>query len=122
MFSTPSRLFAISLLLLEATVQALPNEGRNLQERALHNVTAQNKAGLGWNNPQRTSMQPFFRTSKIGWYYTWSSWANDQGNNLDFVPLLWGPNDIDTWKTAVTTRLKPMFLNKAITHVLGFNE
>jgi Glycosyl hydrolase catalytic core len=115
---------ATALLLSEAVVQALPNsnDARTLHERALHNVTSQNKAGLGWNNPQSTQMAPFFRTGKVGWYYTWSSYANNQGNNLDFVPLLWGKNDISTWTTAVTTRLKPMFQSKAITCVLGFNE
>ncbi|KIM26569.1 glycoside hydrolase family 128 protein [Serendipita vermifera MAFF 305830] len=123
MLSTLSHLLAVSLLLFEAlAVRALPNEARNLHERALHNVTAQNKAGLGWNNPPDISMRPFFRTSKIGWHYTWSSWPNGQASNLDFVPLLWGPEDIDTWTTAVTTRLKPMFQSKAITSVLGFNE
>jgi Glycosyl hydrolase catalytic core len=117
-------LIATSLLLSEAVVQALPNsnEERALHERAFHNVTSQNKAGLGWNNPPSTQMAPLLRTGKVGWYYTWSSYANDQGNSLDFVPLLWGKNDTSTWTTAVTTRLKPMFQSKAITCVLGFNE
>lgn len=93
-----------------------------LESRALHNVTSQNKAGLGWNNPQTTNMSQFFRTGKIGWYYTWSSWSNDQGKNLDFVPLLWGKDKLNDWTTAVNGRLKPMFMSKDITHVLGFNE
>ncbi|PVG00157.1 hypothetical protein CPB86DRAFT_702007 [Serendipita vermifera] len=67
-------------------------------------------------------MAPFLRSAKIGWYYTWSSWANDQAQNLDFAPLLWGKDDIDVWKTAISGRLKPLFQNKGITCVLGFNE
>lgn len=124
MLSNLSCLFATVVLISEAAVQALPNsnEGRTLSKRALHNVTSQNKAGLGWNNPPSTQMAPLLRTGKVGWYYTWSSYENDQGDSLDFVPLLWGKNDTSAWTTAVTTRLKPMFQSKAITCVLGFNE
>jgi len=125
MLLTLSNILATALLFSKAGVQALPNSSHApnlLHERALHNVTSQNKAGLGWNNPQSVDMSQFLLTSKIGWYYTWSSWANDQGANLDFVPLLWGKDDVSTWTTAITTRLVPMFQSKAITSVLGFNE
>jgi len=124
MLSNLSCLLAALMLLSEAIVQALPNsnEGRALHGRTLHNVTSQNKAGLGWNNPQSTQMAPLLQTGKVGWYYTWSSYSNDQGNSLDFAPLLWGKDDVSTWTTALTTRLQPMFQSKAITCVLGFNE
>jgi hypothetical protein len=125
MLSNLSCLLTTALLLSQVVVlQALPNsnDASVLQRRAPHNVTSQNKAGLGWNNPQSTKMAHFLRTGKVGWYYTWSPYANDQGNSLDFVPLLWGKDDISKWTDAITTRLKPMFQSKAITCVLGFNE
>jgi hypothetical protein len=55
-------------------------------------------------------------------YYTWSSYPNGQGSNLDFAPLLWGKNDVSTWTSAINGSLKPMFQSQAITSVLGFNE
>ncbi|KAG8815742.1 hypothetical protein FRC19_000836, partial [Serendipita sp. 401] len=129
MIHDPLRSFLIALLLLYPfAVSSAPNPNPDrrwngkLETRAVHNVTANNKAGLAWNNPQTTQMAPFFRTGKVGWYYTWSSWSNDQGRNLDFVPLLWGKDRLTDWKTAVSGRLKPMFQNKDITCVLGFNE
>ena len=127
--------FSLWLIFSPYSVRAAPSW---LEPRELHNVTSQNKAGLGWNNPQTTNMSQFFHTGKVGWYaiddsssyqnltllryYTWSSWANDQGKNLDFVPLLWGKDRLSDWKTAVDSRLKPLFQSKAISCVLGFNE
>jgi len=117
MLHIPLQLLFATLLFFQTN--AAPS---HLQTRARHNVTSSNKAGLGWNNPQSVNMSQFFVTGKVGWYYTWSSYSNDQGNNLDFVPLLWGKNDISTWTDAINGKLKPMFQSQAITCVLGFNE
>jgi hypothetical protein len=111
-------IYTVLLSLLSGAL-AIPHQH---ESRLLHNVTRLNKAGLAWGNAPSVDMGQFTATGKVGWYYTWSSWPNDQGDNIDYVPLLWGPQELSDWNKNLVTKLKPMFQSKAITCVLGMNE
>ncbi len=75
------------------------------------------KAGLGaWENPRNTMLEWVEGTAGLGWYYNWrpdQMWhAGGQRRNVEFVPMIWGRNDVG----------KPIQSNLRPTHMLGFNE
>lgn len=75
------------------------------------------KAGLGWGGGGDISQ---FESSKVSWYYTWSatSWVQP-APNLEFVPMLWGGQDVSDFSQAVTSS---SIASNGWTHILGMNE
>ncbi|KAJ5982429.1 hypothetical protein N7451_012529 [Penicillium sp. IBT 35674x] len=54
----------------------------------------------------------------ISWAYNWGSTSNgDIPSGEEYVPMLWGSVDVDSWAAAVKTALAD-----GSTHLMGFNE
>ncbi|KAI0346748.1 hypothetical protein BDW22DRAFT_1350998 [Trametopsis cervina] len=74
------------------------------------------KIGLAWPNG-RSDLANFI-TENVGWIYTWSPEQPDSSRSdnygLEFMPMLWGPNQISSFQKAV----KPGYAD----YILGFNE
>ena len=49
-------------------------------------------------------------------YYTWSPSKADI--DLEFVPMLWGSNQVSDWESTINDTIK----SANVTHALGFNE
>ncbi|KAG8713431.1 hypothetical protein FRC09_018733 [Ceratobasidium sp. 395] len=75
------------------------------------------KAGLGWGGGGEISQ---FENGKVSWFYDWTptSWVQPPPN-LEFVPMLWGGKDADTFSRAVNSA---SIASNGWTHVLGMNE
>ncbi|EJD07367.1 glycoside hydrolase [Fomitiporia mediterranea MF3/22] len=103
----------ISLLVCFAIgqVKSLPRTGP--QQRG---VTSSSKAGLAWPNGNADDITQYTSTGKVSWYYTWS--PNPTGADLEFVPMLWGTDQID----AFTSTINKTITSKQVTAVLAFNE
>jgi len=70
-------------------------------------VNAGSKLGLGWPNgnfasPSDPDYIGNYVGSKSSWYYTWSPDNVGAGDSvgLEFVPMLWGPNQVSDWWNA----------------------
>ncbi|KAG8717177.1 hypothetical protein FRC09_014650 [Ceratobasidium sp. 395] len=75
------------------------------------------KAGLGWGGGGEISQ---FENGKVSWFYDWTptSWVQPPPN-LEFVPMLWGGKDTDTFSRAVNSA---SITSNGWTHILGMNE
>lgn len=71
------------------------------------------KVGIAWANGDDDSLKNFV-TSKTRFLYTWSPSLPDNLQGLTGVPMLWGYNQIDEFKSTVKAGYS--------THVLGMNE
>jgi hypothetical protein len=71
------------------------------------------KVGIAWANGNDDSLKNFV-TSKTQFLYTWSPSLPDNLHGLTGVPMLWGYNQIDEFKSTVKAGYS--------THVLGMNE
>lgn len=68
------------------------------------------------NLPKVTKLRPY-------WNYSWGPQRiAQQPNDIEFVPMLWGGNDRDQLKTALTTHILPQIKKGTVKRVLGFNE
>ncbi|KAJ5646212.1 hypothetical protein N7490_002584 [Penicillium lividum] len=57
-------------------------------------------------------------SSVISWAYNWGSTIDgDIPSGVEYVPMLWGSDDVDSWAAAVKTALAD-----GSTHLMGFNE
>lgn len=63
------------------------------------------KAGIAWPNgdywqPDQPQYISNYIGSKMSWYYTWSSYRVQSGDEqgLEFVPMLWGHNKVQEWR------------------------
>ncbi|KAH9921276.1 glycosyl hydrolase catalytic core-domain-containing protein [Amylocystis lapponica] len=81
--------------------------------RAVNTIT---KAGLAWPNGPYVNVNQFESTGKVQWYYTWS--PNSVQSSLEFVPMLWGEDQLSAWQSSVNSTIQSL----GITHALGFNE
>jgi len=79
-------------------------------------VTNLSKAGLAWPNGPNIDISQFESTGKVSWYYSWSPWSFD--TNLEFVPMLWGQEQIPTF----TAMIEETIAYRNVTAVLGMNE
>jgi len=77
-----------------------------------------NKTGLAWGGGDADITQ--YESPKVSWYYTWgpNNWVKGE-NNLEYVPMFWGPKNADTFSTYVN---QETILSQGIKHVLGMNE
>ena len=94
-----------------------------------------NKIGLAWGGGDADITQ--YESSKVSWYvfpplttqtqterliryYTWgpNNWVQGE-NNLEYVPMFWGPKNADTFSTYVN---QETITSQGIKHVLGMNE
>jgi hypothetical protein len=74
------------------------------------------KAGLAWANGPWQPIESW-AVGSVSWYYTWSPVPVETApGNLEFVPMLWGWNQIDLWNEWVLGG-KAQFWE-----VLGMNE
>ncbi|CAE6486849.1 unnamed protein product [Rhizoctonia solani] len=77
-----------------------------------------NKTGLAWGGGDADITQ--YESAKVSWYYTWgpNDWVQGE-NNLEYVPMFWGPKNADTFRTYVN---ESTIASNGIKHVLGMNE
>ncbi|CAE7168433.1 unnamed protein product [Rhizoctonia solani] len=77
-----------------------------------------NKTGLAWGGGDADITQ--YESSKVTWYYTWgpNDWVQGT-NNLEYVPMFWGPKNADTFSRYVN---ESAITSGGIKHVLGMNE
>jgi len=87
------------------------------QEALVANVTSASKAGLAWPNGNWNNYKQYTTTGKVSWYYTWSPDAIS-APDLEFVPMLWGPTQVQAFTSSINDTLK----HNKVTAVLGFNE
>ncbi|EPQ55067.1 hypothetical protein GLOTRDRAFT_105905 [Gloeophyllum trabeum ATCC 11539] len=88
------------------------------ENHAVANVSSAAKSGLAWPNGDTVNMAQFLGTNKVSWYYTWSPYGISQDKGLEFVPMLWGLNQVHDWTSSIN---RTMGQNR-ITTVLGMNE
>jgi hypothetical protein len=68
------------------------------------------------NLPKVTQLRPY-------WNYSWGPQRiQQQPNNIEFVPMIWGGNNADHVKDVVSTYIAPEIKNGNVKRVLGFNE
>ncbi|GAB1520681.1 hypothetical protein RhiTH_003769 [Rhizoctonia solani] len=79
---------------------------------------ALNKTGLAWGGGDSDITQ--YESPKVTWYYTWgpNDWVQGK-NNLEYVPMFWGPKNAGTFSTYVN---ESTIVANGIKHVLGMNE
>lgn len=82
-------------------------------------VTTSSKAGVAGGGDWSTDMSQF-TTGKVSWYYTWSPSAVDD-TQFEFVPMLWGQNQVAQW-TDSTSGINATIAAKKPTAILGMNE
>ncbi|THG97742.1 hypothetical protein EW026_g4312 [Hermanssonia centrifuga] len=77
--------------------------------------TGNGKVGLAWANGPASYLQ-FYITSSVNWIYTWSPDTPDPDNQygLEFMPMLWGTDQIDEFESVVTAGYAK--------YILGFDE
>ena len=57
--------------------------------------SASGKRGLAYNDPSPCAD---FKSDKISWAYNWGSSGFDQlDKDFEFVSMLWGQKDFDSW-------------------------
>jgi len=79
--------------------------------------TSGKKRGLAYNDPSLLS--GFVGdNSKVSWAYSWSQ-VNDLTDDLEFIPMLWGPGDnhVNTWQANAKTAIAA-----GSSALLSFNE
>jgi len=79
-------------------------------------VSGSAKAGLAWPNGPYVGISQFESTGKVQWYYTWG--PSSVESNLEFVPMLWGENQVSAWQSSINSTIHDL----GVTHALGFNE
>ncbi|KAG8925891.1 hypothetical protein FRC00_003517 [Tulasnella sp. 408] len=89
-----------------ATATQKPDTGDNLP------APTGGKAGLAWNDGNKSFMDNLLDTGKVTWCYTWSPWT--PGRDCEFVPMLWSGKQISDWNKNVA--------GKSFKNVLAFNE
>jgi hypothetical protein len=131
MFSI-THLIALSLLFVTCFAASVRTHQPHLTKRQ---TNASSKAGLGWGNGPNVDINQYRATGKISWcviislnhdtfrlicikrYYTWSP-STGVNTDLEFVPLLWGANQINEWQSTINQTIA----NRNVKAVLGFNE
>jgi len=103
---------AITIILL--TLSIIPHP--SLSYSIARQVTANSKAGLAWPNGPWVDIQQYRTTGKVSWYYSWSPTGFD--TDLEFVPMLWGPTQVDQFSTTINQTIS----QKNVSAVLGMNE
>ncbi|GAA5944403.1 glycoside hydrolase family protein [Sporobolomyces koalae] len=86
-----------------ATNTAKPNTGASGPLRC--------KKGVGYNNATLTL------SLDICWAYNWNSKGGGLKDGVMYVPMLWGPKQLDGWPAAAQAGI-----DSGATHLLGFNE
>jgi len=81
-------------------------------------VTNTSKAGLAWPNGDYVDIEQFTKTGKVSWYYTWGPLGVDTTDSIEFVPMLWGTDQVDQFTSTVNRTLQ----RTGATAVLGMNE
>jgi len=107
------RLFVLSISLSCCSSTPLDSYETLLHSRR---STSTFKAGLAWPNAQWIDINQYLSTGKVSWYYSWSPSGFD--TNLEFVPMLWGTNQVDQWQATINQTIS----QHNVTSVLGFNE
>nr|GAT58540.1 predicted protein [Mycena chlorophos] len=83
-------------------------------------VTNTSKAGIAGAGDASTDMAQFETTGKVSWYYTWGL-DSVSDTDLQFVPMLWGQQDVAQW-TDPSSGINATIAQRKPTAVLGFNE
>ncbi|KAJ5202784.1 hypothetical protein N7449_004863 [Penicillium cf. viridicatum] len=74
------------------------------------------KRGAAYNDV--TTVSALTSGGTIGWAYNWAgSLSGSLPSNIEFVPMLWGPQMFGGWATAIETAL-----SSGSSYILGFNE
>jgi len=107
----------LSTLSLALSLLATCRAGIIQQRQAPGNSTT-GKTGLAWGGGDADITQ--FESQKVSWYYTWgpNNWVQGE-NNLEYVPMFWGPKNQDSFSTYVN---QETIASQGIKHVLGMNE
>ena len=78
-------------------------------------VSVQSKKGLCYNDAALTSL---FDGSEVSWAYDWGSTGGAAlPGYFEYVPMLWGLNDVSYWFSAASSAL-----SGGSRHLLSFNE
>ncbi|ESK92058.1 glycosyl hydrolase 53 domain-containing protein [Moniliophthora roreri MCA 2997] len=110
-------LYAYLLRLVAAPAFAIPNgEGPQLYKRA-RAVTNSSKAGLAWPGGDEALGQ-YLTTDKVSWYYSWSPQSGVKSTELEYVPMLWGKNQVEEFNATINQTIT----NLNVKAILGFNE
>ncbi|CAL1701688.1 unnamed protein product [Somion occarium] len=104
------------LLLLVFLPAVLAAHRSTLHQQESRQISTTSKAGLAWPNGPSAELNQYRSTGKVQWYYTWGS--SSINTDLEFVPMLWGQNQVEQWKHTIQQIIK----QRHVTHVLGFNE
>ncbi|KAI0267409.1 glycoside hydrolase [Gloeopeniophorella convolvens] len=86
------------------------------QHGQLLDVPQPSKAGLAWPNAGSVDISQYRMTGKVSWYYSWSPSPFD--TDLEFVPMLWGQDQIGSWQSTINQTIQQRAVHAALT----FNE
>ncbi|KAJ5925274.1 hypothetical protein N7454_007913 [Penicillium verhagenii] len=109
--------------LLAASAAAHPLHGHGHSGHQIRPSTLQKRSGTstkrGAAYNEATLVSALTSSSSVvSWAYNWGSTIDgDLPSGVEYVPMLWGIDDVDTWAAAVTTALAD-----GSTHLMGFNE
>ncbi|KAJ5924099.1 hypothetical protein N7466_008286 [Penicillium verhagenii] len=109
--------------LLAATAAAHPLHGHGHSGHQVRPSTLQKRSGTstkrGAAYNEATLVSALTSSSSVvSWAYNWGSTIDgDLPSGVEYVPMLWGIDDVDTWAAAVSTALAD-----GSTHLMGFNE
>ncbi|KZP34401.1 glycoside hydrolase family 128 protein [Athelia psychrophila] len=85
---------------------------------AIHGCRAASKAGLAWPNGPYVNISQFTASGGVSWYYTWSPDSGNIDTDLEFVPMLWGYDQVADFSANINQTIA----NNHVSHILAMNE
>ncbi|KAK7045617.1 hypothetical protein VNI00_007450 [Paramarasmius palmivorus] len=109
--------YAYLLRLVAAPAFAIPTRDDIKLSKRARTVTSASKAGLAWPNGG-DNLDQYLATDKVSWFYSWSPQTGVRDSELEYVPMLWGKNQVEEFNATINQTISD--LNVSV--ILGFNE